>query len=734
MSPSLNPSPQTEEATPTSPTLWRRTRRRWVALFLLLTIPVWFAPPWEATQAGTKPNRYTAQIFYTERGRLTQSELLALEKFRPGETLAARNIAEKILSKRPYSYVAHFLMYFTLRNDEGELIRSLWHLRQAINQYKSQVQVSRSRSHHMMLIELISVLRQLGRERESLKLITQHDRLYSIYSIKYEEYRPWILMKMRRYKQARKEALAFLSKKKYKTTALNSLCAISFERNHRQESLKYCLAAYKADLERRSTYNRSVHSINLAEAYLSVFDLGQSEQFAFKATRHFHKDLHSTPWEFLLGLYLAQGRYNDAWNALRRSKSWFNRQAPKLAESVYASNQLAQASFLLGIARPKIALNILERIRDRPDRHGHMSAQTRQFVAGARLLRRHALLMRTETLREKAASKGFAHRMGTWFQTLWYRFRAWRQGALLRRQMADPEFLHNSISPYRSGSFSMPNSPIPHWYSSDLIGVMGPAIVRKALEHVRAGELKSTPKVNVFLQALEAEIAYRRGEYKQARAYSFAVLEKLPRSLVPLRVRMHAIQGAIAYEESRYSNMREAFAYALQKDGSVFRRYHLALPVAAMKPQTPLARRVLDALLRSPRFVSDPKGFLLRIDDRDPMVVVYLTQRNGTVISRVAMLRSEVKPPSSVPKTSLKPKSKAKPQKAKKPTKPVKYTAEQITQWFVEQLSVRVHRDLFAPAIQLSKQDIFSLDGTPLQNNQPILKLPSFFKNSSKKP
>ncbi len=709
----------------------RRSRRRWVALMILLTVPFWFAPPWQSLHAGTVPNRYTAQIFFTERGRLTTKELVALEEFRPGRTLKARSLAEEILSKRPESYVAHFLMYFTLRNDEGELIRSLWHLRQAIGHYKSQVSVSRSRSHHMMLIELISVLRQLGREKESLKLIDKHDKLYSIYQIKYEEYRPWILMKMRRYKEARKEALGFLAKKKYKTTALNSLCAISFERNYRKESLKYCLAAYAADLQRSSTYNRSVHSINLAEAYLSVFDLGQSEQYAFKATRHFHKDLHSTPWEFLLGLYLDQGRFNDAWNALKRAKSWFNKQAPKLAESVYASNQLAQASFLLSIARPDIALDILERIRDRPDRHGHMSAETRQFVAGARLLRRHALLMHTETAREKAAAKGFGHRLFTWTKTLWYRFRAWRQGALLRRQLSAPEFLHNCISPYRSGSFSMPNSPVPHWYSTDLIQVMGPAIVHKALEHVRAEELKQSPKVNVFLQALEAEIAFVRGEYKKARAFSFAVLAKLPRSLIPLRVRMHAIQGAIAYSESRWSNMREAYAFALQKDGSVFRRMGLSLPVAPMNPQTPLARRVLNTLLRSPRFVADPKGFILRIDDRSPLMMVYLTQRNGTVISRVAMHRNQIKIPTNTPKTQLKSKPKAKP-KAK--DKPKSYSPEQQTQWYIEQLSARIHRDLFAPPVQLSRQDIFSLDGTPLQNNQPILKLPSFFKNSSKNP
>ncbi len=679
-------------------------------------------PPWSSSEAGTRPSKYTAQIFYEERQRLTNAEILALEKFRPGHTIAARKIAEKILQRRPQSSVAHFLLYFALRNDEGELIRSLWHLRQAMAYYKSTFFVSRSRTHHMMLIELISVLRQLGRDKESFKWINFHDRVYSIYRIKFEEFRPWVLMKMRRYKQARAEALNFLKKKKYTTTALNSLCAISFERNHRQESLKYCKLAYLADKKRPTNYNRSIHSINLAEAQLSLFHLAKAEQYAFQATRHFHRDLHSTPWEFLLGLYLDQGRYNDAWNALKKAKRWFLSQSPKLSESVYASNQLAQSCFLLTVARPEAALKVLERIRDRPDRHGHMSARTRQFVAGARLLRRHALLMAAETTREKAAPRNIWFRMFSWTKTLWLRFRAWRQGALLRRQMADPAFLHNSISPYRSGSLSMPNSSIPHWYTADLIPIMGPAIIRKALEHVRSQEAKNASLVKPFLQTMEAEIAFVRGEYKRARAFGEAALTQLPRSLLPLHIRIHTILGAIARYEGRFKVMRSSYALALQRDGSVFRRLQFPLPVTPSPPSSARGQKVMNALLRSPRFSQEASGFILQVRSQGPVIRVLLTQRNGTILSRVTMHQSQVKQA----KPKLDPHRKT--GKTTEPRKTVKQSAAALQKLFIEQLLERVHRDLFAPPVQLSRQDIYSLDGTPLQTRQPSLKLPFLLK------
>lgn len=689
------------------------------------------------SEAGTRPGRYMSQIFWDERKQLSMAELEALERYRPGETIAARTLAEKLLQKHPASYVAHYLMYFTLRNDEGELIRSLWHLRQAMDSYKRRVLVSRSRSHHMMLIELISVLRQLGREKESLELIELHDRLYASYNIKFEEYRPWILMKMQRYQEARLEALRFLEQKKHTTSALNSLCAVSFEQNHRQESLLYCQKAYDEDLKRPSTYNRSVHSINLAEAHLSVFDLGKSEQFAFQATRYFHEDLHSTPWEFLLGLYLDQGRYDDAWNAMKKSKSWFYRQAPKLAESVYASNQLAQASFLLTLVRPEMALPVLERIRDRPDRHGHMSAQTRQFVAGARLLRRHALLLQTERLRERAATQSFWFRMYAWPQTLWYRFQAWRQGALLRRQMSDPGFLHNSISPYRSGNFSMPNSSVPHWYTADLIPVMGPAIIRKALEHVRAAENKSVAQVRPFLDSLEAEISLYRGHTQEAKMYAQAALGQLPRSLLPLQIRMHTVLGTVAREEGKWKDVRQSYAFALQKDGSVFRRMQLAIPVAPLQPNTELGRRMLHHVLRSPRFFQHRQGFVLQVDDQNPVMQVILRQPDGTILSRVFLHRNNIQLPES-PVNPAKSPTPTPPRTTSTPTpRPTKtpppLSEQRRTELWLEQLSEKFHQDLFAPAIQLSRQDIFSLDGTPLQNNQSIDQLPSFFQPTPKR-
>jgi hypothetical protein len=667
---------------------YKRPQRNSIAgIGLLLLLASAVSSP---AHADTKPDSFQMTIFqtYTERQTLSQLERDALDAHRQGKSATTRTISEQILRSDPNAFVAHYLMYFVLHQDEGELIRSLWHLRKARSFHRTAFGATPSRSQHIMLVQMIFLLRQLGREEESLELITLHDRIYPI--VKLEDLRPWVLMKMRRYKEAQQLALQFLREKKHISSALNALCAISFEQNKRQDSLRYCLQAYQFDLKSKSTSNRSVHSINLSEAYLSMFDLPQAEKYALEATKYFFPDLHSTPWELLLGLYLEQGRFNDAWNALKQSRRWFHSQAPRLSESVYASSQLSQASFFTTIARPDLALTSLERIRDRPDRHGHMSAESKQFVAAAHLLRRHALLMQAEQIREQAAAYGLSHRFLSWTKVRWLHFKAWRESAALRRKLTDIEFLHKNISPYRSGNFSMPNTSLPQWYISDLIPVVGAGVLAQALRDIRETEAKHTPQIMPFLHTVEAEIAYARSQYDLATQLGSLALRDLPPSLLPPRIRLYAIKGEIARTQHQYPDMRGHFARVMQHDGSVFRRMHLTLPVNPSVPTDALSRKLLDALLRSPRFAKHHQGFSLLIQRESATLYISLAQPDGTILSRIAV--------------NQKPK--------------------QIDRDFIAHALQSIHREIFAPPIQLSRQDVFSLDGSPLKTNTPDLKLP----------
>ena len=119
-----------------------------------------------------------------------------------------------------------------------------------------------------------------------------------------------------------------------------------------------------------------------------------------------------------------------------------------------------------------MALKLLERVRDRPDRHGHTSSDSVQQEIGAKLMHRHALIMKLEKRREKAATYGFFGRFFDWFGRWGTRSQIWRFGATVRQSMANQEFLQNTLAPYRSGGL---NIPFP--MTGDLIPLLGPAVV-----------------------------------------------------------------------------------------------------------------------------------------------------------------------------------------------------------------------------------------------------------------
>ncbi|MBU50447.1 MAG: hypothetical protein CL920_17350 [Deltaproteobacteria bacterium] len=613
-------------------------------------------------------------MFASRVHQLTPEERRSIYLYKIGKYTEARTTAEKMLAKDPQGYVAHFVMACVHRHAEGELMKALWYVKRSWKSISKRLGPKMpSFTHRMFLHEWISLLRQLGRDKKAMKLIAYHDKMHPKHKL--EDLLPWILMKLRRYKAANKLAKRYLKQKKYMSSALNALCAISYEEGHRAQSLKFCKKAVQFDLRKSSTYERTIHMTNLAEAYLSVFQFEPAEQYALSGTRFFHRSMHGNPWEMLVTMYLDQGRFNDAWNALKRARLWFLRQAPKLSESLFASNQMNQANFFVTIGQAKLALKALSRIKDRPDRHGHTSAKVEQQVAGARLVRRRARLLSLEQMRERAATYSFFGRMGRWFRERWMSIAIWRESSQIRRTLAKGTFLYDTLSPYRSGGMT-----IPYRMTHDLIALMGPAIIRKVLSEIRQKESGAPATMGAMLRVLDAEAALKQGKSKEALRLSRRALLALPKQLRPLRLRMFMLQGQVYLEQGDHEKMRRAYARVLHQDGSFFRLLRLSLPVK-ISTSGDRADFLKRQLLRSPRFSSLAQGFSLRLHAKGKLVQVVLTGGGGNVLSRVQVL-----------------------QKAKEKDKA-----------FWLRVNTEIHQQLFTPHVEISRQEIFSLDNSLLR-------------------
>lgn len=264
----------------------KRNRRKILAFFSFTLFCLLWLGRSTPVQAEMKPDVFTMQVFREKVIRPSSLEQQVLLLFKAGQMNRARSLAEdKLLRQSPNSFIGRFVMAYILRHQEGELVLALRYLREAIALFRSITGQVPSRSHHVMMIEMIYSLRQLGRDREALRLIAQHDKLYPYFKL--EDLVPWSLMKLRYYNEATQLALRYLAKKKYVTTALNALCAITFEEGKRVDSLHYCRRAFEEDEKIRSR-DRTTHRTNLAEAYLGLFRFDETERYALEATRYFY--------------------------------------------------------------------------------------------------------------------------------------------------------------------------------------------------------------------------------------------------------------------------------------------------------------------------------------------------------------------------------------------------------------------------------------------------------------
>ncbi len=656
-----------------------------------------------------KPNPFNRSIFAEVVSYLTDAERKALRLYRAGKTIQAKELAYKILQKNPSSFVAHYLIFYSLQYDDGLLMRALYHLRIAMALFKQRFRRQTSFSHQIMLVELIFLLRQLGWEREAIKKIDLHDRLYPRFPLR--DLKPWALMKLRKYRQARELALKLLYQKRFVISAYNALCAIEFEQNRRLSSIKYCQKALEYHLRKKNRLGTAVHYYNLGEAYLTVFDFARAERSIIKATEFFHPSTTTDPWDVLVGLYLDQGRFADAWRALRQSKIWFLRKEPRLSESSYAGNQLTIATFLSAVAMPDLAMIPLDRIRDRPDRMGYSSIDVKQLVGAYHLLLSHNLRLKIQTELETASVKSLTGRIKTHLKTAYLRFLEWRTRAQLRKLLlSKPDAIVKALSPYRSGSLTLPNNPLPNWMIADLGKTLGPAVALKYLEYVRANELKlfeeQCPpqtcqkkfpnkkreffsKLEPFLTALQAEFLYQMGEIPAAAARAKKALLSLNPALKIQKLRLRAISGLSAWLRGDLREMLHHFSSILQTDGSVFRRMEIAIPIAISADGSKIAAELRDALYRSPRFRALAGGYQLQLSASQNSIA-FILREQGNII------------------------------KAGR----ISFKKEKSFQKKLEKAAKFIHDKLFSPPIDLTAQDIYSLDGTPYQRDDKDRFLP----------
>ena len=608
-------------------------------------------------------------------GEEADAEELALwELIEREHYVKAREDAETYLAEHPRSYVAHLVLGMAQHYGEANFPKALFHETRALDLFEERQGTQPTPSdpwrwHARILMELTHAHGDLEHYDQQLGFMQRYNELYTP-QLKAEL--AWPLMKKREFEKARlaaEEGLATGDPYQIER-AKNALCAIEFEAGDDEKSYEVCADAVAYG---RTHFGNAtaVDLGNYAEAARSVFRFDEAERLLMEASKS-GLSWYGNPWLELADLYMRAGRFAEALSALREVPRHRSVRPAHVRDSDRNEARRSLSAFLVLMGRPAEALRITDKASVMPDRRAHNSRDPEQDQSIVALLDRQARLMMAEMTLERTSARPFYVRWWAEVQALWIRFQAWMSARQAARFLDDEARLVGTFAIGTARSAVM-----PPWLLGELIGALGPGVVRAAVDAVSLEDPREGAVP--YHESVLAEVALAQREYAEAIAHAERALERLQPGDALLRERVRAVLA------KALSDSREATALyeeVLSTDPGLFRRLGWALPVEVDSSDAEVDRALAKALMRSPRFEQSGDGLRIQIEGAK----VCLFGRSGTAwgCSEVEVGEDE--------------------------------TQESYTQRIVDSF----HAEIFSPRVDLSRIDINSLDGSNRVTRNPL--------------
>lgn len=621
----------------------------------------------------------------------TPAETAALRLLEQYQLVKLREAAHAILKDSPKSYAGHFLMGFSLHNSEGDLPRAKFHLTKARELYRERhpntVQISDPWGwYERILLELIQVNAEMDAYETQIATIDEYAELAQALSGRVPPNMlaayAWPLMKLEREAEARARLAKVAGEEDEvtRTTYLNTLGALEMEFGHPAASYQ----AFKQlveDIRTRGWRQTCTYLRNLGEAAAGIGQFDEAERLYSEATRYFDTFTYSNPWFDLTFLYLAQARFPEAVDALKKTHEWRFAVQPFLAQQTWAQDQHATAELLLHLGETEKGLEIAETIVRRPDRQGGDSIQMDQKVAGTLLLYRSLLLAESERWRE---SQTWASGWDWWKALLKRReLRGLARVADIQIQalVTKNDRVAASFRPY----YAPRTIIVSDWHRPDLVEIYGAGVSLQAIEGIYAQPPESLDWEKPVLEVSRAEIAFQRGRESEAIEILQATIPELSEARAVIRARAEARLAGLLFDEDRFEEAMQVGTRVFDTAPAMFRHLGISIPIQVSVDEHSESQQVARALTKSPRFHRDSRGFQVSIRQAGDSLLASLSTPQGSLLAEAAVpLQGE--------------------QRAK--------------QSAAAELTERFHQKAFAPRIDLSQRDINSLDGSTLTESR----------------
>jgi len=601
-----------------------------------------------------------------------------------GRFIRVREMGEAILRQNKNSALGNYLMGVAMQRGEGNLPLARYYLGRARTLVERTPAVNDQTTdlHAHIMFEMLLVAGLTEKHEEQIQLVAEYGRLFGV---DMGERSGWSLMKLGRHQEARALMQRYLKSKDPDTRrgALNTLGSIEMSLGNYEEAFRW-FTILKNELTERDTVNIATLVRNRAEVanVLLKFDIAESDTLL--ATKYFHPSSYSNPWMSLSLLYVTEGRLAEGLSAISSMHAWDRRSDPTLEQQRWNDGQQATAIVLLASGYPDAALQIVRRIRSKPDRRGTTSGTMDQAEIGLLFLWRETLRMQREMLSEQMVWEPW----NEWAQSGWDRLKVerelWAANNRLNALLVPERRLPWILRPYA------PDSPVTEWMRPGLYGAVGGGIVRTELEKLIARTGTMADRERPYLRAALGESLIMSGNWDAGLAALTSAKEGLPHEEVLLRARMEALAAHALERSGQLDRAAVAWRNAMERNAGMIRLLDLSIPVNLSSDNSPGANEAVSWLEKSPRFHRG-RGFSLSVATTGRRLYAQLRGRDGAVLAQAS--------------TTILP--------------DVKDTARMLCK--------EIHRKAFATKIDLSQMDINSLDGSVTSGDSSQIGLKELF-------
>ncbi|MBL8916843.1 MAG: hypothetical protein JNM17_39435 [Archangium sp.] len=511
--------------------------------------------------------------------------------------IKARDKAEKVLAANPKSFVGAWSMARIHHDEEGNHPRALAWVRKA---QKILADADKEWAIKTLLEEHF-ILAEMNRNEEAIAVLDGFEKKWGPPP---PYLRIWPLFKSGHMKEARDIAtkLAASDDEGDRADGYNGLLSIAFEEHDREGTYKWSMAGVDATSGKNCTIVR-----NAASAAFTRLKLDEAEQLSAKARKL--KDCIDPVDNQIASLAIVMGQFQQAVAALESSKTSYieKRYRPHFA----LVRRGVLVDLLEAVGQNTEAAKLAQELYGQQQRMG-ASSSSAEIERLTRTLRyAWALDGRITQLEEQMATgpagglAGGASELARLIAARW----EVRRGLVQLLSGDDRLLLLTRPAMGEVSDWS-------HWRTADLIDVVGTGVMRASLKRAREIDAKF-PEATPMLDALEGEVAFKEGDWKEALRLADASLLKMQKRDALWRWRVMAYRSESLRKLGRVNDARADQQELLQRWPTAFRIMRLSVPVVVSSDQTASGKEVASRLSRSPRFeLQDKAPFRVTVTGR----------------------------------------------------------------------------------------------------------------------